>query len=122
MWTCIECGHKYDAQTGDTDERTCYGCLNSEDIISAESKYDAYPSEGGAIWRLFMRSFKRDGFIKFAWYSWHIVQEKKMPFWQFIWLLPTQYNTYLKVMKMSNKDIDSFLEVTGGRDETHLPN
>ena len=27
MFTCIECGHKYDANTGDTDERVCNDCL-----------------------------------------------------------------------------------------------
>ena len=31
MWTCIECGHKYNVKTpGDPDERMCDDCIDSE--------------------------------------------------------------------------------------------
>ena len=30
MWTCIECEHGYDSNTGDTDERMCHECLDAK--------------------------------------------------------------------------------------------
>ena len=30
MWTCIECEHGYDSNTGDTDERMCHECLDAQ--------------------------------------------------------------------------------------------
>ena len=31
MWTCIECEHHYDSNTGDVDERVCNDCLEKEE-------------------------------------------------------------------------------------------
>lgn len=31
MWTCIECGHHFDSNTGDVDERICDDCIEDED-------------------------------------------------------------------------------------------
>ena len=31
MWTCIECEHHFDSNTGDVDERMCEECMNHED-------------------------------------------------------------------------------------------
>ena len=31
MWTCIECEHKFDENSGDVDERICEECMNQED-------------------------------------------------------------------------------------------
>ena len=33
-FTCIECGHKYNAFTGGTDERMCYYCMEGEQEYS----------------------------------------------------------------------------------------
>ena len=30
MWTCIECEHGYDSNTGDTDERMCHECMDAQ--------------------------------------------------------------------------------------------
>lgn len=30
MWTCCECEHGYDDNTGDTDERMCHKCLDAQ--------------------------------------------------------------------------------------------
>ena len=30
MWTCIECEHGYDNNTGDTDERMCHKCMDAQ--------------------------------------------------------------------------------------------
>ena len=31
-WTCIQCNHKYDDNSGDTEERMCNDCLLSEEV------------------------------------------------------------------------------------------
>ena len=38
MWTCIECEHKYDANTGDVEERICNDCMEKEDEYSVTVK------------------------------------------------------------------------------------
>ena len=30
MWTCCECENHYDNNTGDTEERMCYECLDAQ--------------------------------------------------------------------------------------------
>ena len=30
MWTCIQCEHRYNSNTGDTDERMCHECLDTQ--------------------------------------------------------------------------------------------
>ena len=36
MFTCIECENSYDYNTGDTDERMCYECIDKEEEGSDE--------------------------------------------------------------------------------------
>ena len=38
MWTCIECEHGYDSNTGSTDERMCIECLDAQYEIWMEEK------------------------------------------------------------------------------------
>ena len=30
MWTCIECEHHFDSNTGDVDERMCHECMDAQ--------------------------------------------------------------------------------------------
>ena len=40
MFTCIECENSYDYNTGDTDERTCYKCLDNQYVLDEQNEID----------------------------------------------------------------------------------
>lgn len=46
-YTCIECGHKYNDEDGDTDERMCNECINKlshEELVERLEKAESIES------------------------------------------------------------------------------
>ena len=58
MFTCIECGNKYNGVNGDTEERQCFDCLYMQDAICSgcEKKAEHGFQRGALEYHYYARS------------------------------------------------------------------